>query len=58
MRQIALLGLILCLTSLLMSARVADGSVDTLVENSIELIRAADAPMGQVPDPTARFSLE
>ena len=58
MRQIALIGLILCMASLLMSARMADGSVDTLVANSIQVIRAVDGPMGQAPDPSAHFSLE
>tara|TARA_Y100001947_G_scaffold124452_1_gene108973 strand:- start:354 stop:530 length:177 start_codon:yes stop_codon:yes gene_type:complete len=58
MRPIALLGLTLCLASLLMSARVADGSVDTLVEKSIELIKAVDDPTNQAPDPAAHFSLD
>jgi len=46
------------LASLLMSTRVADGSVDTLVDKSIELIKAVDDPTNQVPDPAAHFSLE
>lgn len=58
MRQIALLGLTLCLASLLMSARVADGSVGSLVEKTIELIKVVEEKTGEEPDPSAHFSLE
>ncbi|RVU38995.1 hypothetical protein EOI86_06970 [Hwanghaeella grinnelliae] len=59
MRQIALLGLILCVASLLMSARMADGSVGALVEKSVEILKAVEDDAAQAPGPSsAHFNLD
>lgn len=59
MRHVALLGLALCLVSLLLSAHAVDGSVDAFFDQGIQFTQHMDVgPDKTVPAPVAQSRLE
>lgn len=57
MRHVALLGLALCLVSLLLSAQAADGSVDGLLDRGLQFISELNGPAStdSVPNKGPRY---